>query len=125
VVAAPVIVLLLFSGLVASAQTTLNTVVTGSSIFVGSTFVITGLACASLHLRHEPGQRHPVTGIVLPTIGALWTLGFLIYDVTKQQSSFIQWITLVGFLAAFIFAVTAGRWAMSYQTPSGSQEEAG
>ncbi len=125
VVSIPVILLLLYSGLVASAQDTLNTVVTGSSIFVGSTFVITGLACAFLHLRQEPQRRHTLTGIVLPVIGALWTLGFLIYDVWKQQPGFIQWITITGIVVAFIFSVTAGRWASSYQPSASYKEEEG
>lgn len=123
VVSIPVIVLLLYSGLVASAQDTLNTVVTGSSIFVGATFIITGLACAYLHTRQRAEQRHPFTGIVLPAIGAMWTLCFLIYDVWKQQAPFIQWLTFTGILVAFIFAVTAGRWAMSYQASAPHKEE--
>jgi len=123
VVSIPVIVLLFYSGFVASAQETLNTVVTGSSIFVGATFIITGLACAYLHTRQKGEQRHGFTGIALPAIGALWTLAFLIYDVWKQQASFIQWLTLIGLLAALIFAVTAGRWAMSYQALAAHKEE--
>ena len=125
VVAVPVVVLLLLSGLVANAQDTLNTVVTGSSIFVGATFVITGLACAFLHARQAPERRHVTSGIVLPTVGALWTLAFLIYDVVRQQSVFIQWIVAAGMGAAFIFAVTAGRWAGSYQAPMPYKEEEG
>jgi amino acid transporter len=125
VVAVPVIVLLLVSGLIANAQDELNLVVTGSSIFVGATFVITGLACAFLHVQQPREQRHVMSGIALPTIGALWTLGFLIYDVWKQQSTFIQWIALAGIALAFIFAVTAGRWAMSYQSPMPYKEEEG
>jgi len=125
VVAVPVVLLLLLSGFTASAQDTLNTVVTGSSIFVGATFVITGLACAFLHLGQAPEHRHVISGIVLPTIGALWTLGFLIYDVWKQQPAFIQWMALAGVAVAFIFAVTAGRWAMSYQSSVTYKEEEG
>jgi hypothetical protein len=66
-----------------------------------------------------------ISGIVLPTIGALWTLGFLIYDVWKQQPAFIQWMALAGVAVAFIFAVTAGRWAMSYQSSVTYKEEEG
>jgi APA family basic amino acid/polyamine antiporter len=123
VVSIPVALLLLYSGFVSSAQETLNTVVTGSSIFVGSTFIITGLACAYLHTRQQAEQRHAFTGVVLPAIGALWTLGFLIYDVWTQQTSFIQGLALAGIVIAFIFAVTAGRWATSYQSMTLSKEE--
>jgi basic amino acid/polyamine antiporter, APA family len=114
-VSIPVALLLLYSGFVSSAQQTLNTVVTGSSIFVGSTFIITGLACACLHTRQQPEQRHGFTGVVLPAIGALWTLGFLIYDIWTQQPAFIQWATVAGIAIAFIFALLAGRWVTSYQ----------
>jgi amino acid transporter len=123
VVSIPVCVLLLISGFVSSAQQTLNTVVSGSSIFVGATFIITGLACAYLHTRQAPQQRHPFTGVIVPAIGALWMLGFLIYDVWAQQGAFIQRLVVAGILAAFIFAVTAGRWATSYQTVSLAREE--
>ncbi|HEV2038303.1 MAG TPA: APC family permease, partial [Candidatus Eremiobacteraceae bacterium] len=122
-VSVPVALLLLCSGLISSAQQTLTTVVTGSSVFVGSTFVITGLACAYLHTRQKAEQQHAFTGIALPAIGALWTLGFLIYDVWKQQTSFIQLVVLSGILLAFIFAVTAGRWVTSYQLAALHKEE--
>ena len=114
-VSLPVALLLVYSGLVSSAQQTLNTVVTGSSIFVGLTFIITGLACAYLHTRQQPEQRHAFTGVALPAIGALWTLGFLIYDIWTQQPSFIVWVTVIGIAMAFIFSVLAGRWATSRQ----------
>jgi amino acid transporter len=123
VVSIPVTLLLLYSGYVSSAQETLNTVVTGSSVFVGSTFIITGLACAYLHTRQSGEQRHPFTGVVLPTVGALWTLGFLTYDVWKQQAAFIQGVVATGIIVAFIFAVTAGRWATSYQSVALPKEE--
>ncbi len=119
----PVSVLLVFSGLESSAQHTLNTVVSGSSIFVGATFIITGLACASLHARESSKTRHFFSGIIVPAIGALWTLAFLIYDVCTQQEPLVQWLTVTGILAAFIFAVTAGRWATSYQPVTLTKEE--
>ena len=124
VVAVPVTLLLVYSGLVSNAQQTLATVVTASSIFVGSTFVITGFACAFLHAR-QSAQRHPFSGIALPAIGALWTLGFLIFDVLTQQPPFIRWLTLTGFIAALIFSATAGRWATTYHSFAlGKEEEA-
>lgn len=124
IVAVPVSLLLLISGFISSAQETLNTVVSGSSIFVGATFIITGLACAYLHARQRGGQRHTFTGIVVPAIGAVWVLGFLIYDVWAQQPPFIQKLTAAGLILAFIFAITAGRWATSYHAVELGEEEA-
>jgi amino acid transporter len=123
VISIPVSLVLLASGFVSSAQHTLSTVVSGSSIFVGSTFVITGLACAYLHLRQRAEQRHVVSGAIVPAIGALWMLGFLIFNVWKQQEPLIQGLTLVGFVLAFIFAATAGRWAASNRPMTVPKEE--
>ncbi len=111
VVTIPVALILLISGFASSAQHTLATVVSGSSIFLGSTFIITGLACASLHARQNAGQRHILSGIVLPAVGALWTLAFLIFDVWKQQETFVQGLTLAGVACALIFSFSAGSWA--------------
>lgn len=110
-VSVPVALILLVSGFASSAQHTLSTVVSGSSIFLGSTFVITGLACAFLHARQGAERRHIFSGAVLPAVGALWTLGFLIYDVWKQQETFVQGLTLAGIACALAFSLTAGRWA--------------
>lgn len=110
-VSIPVAAIMLLAGFAATAQQTLLTVVGGSSIFIGATFVITGLACVRLHLKQAEGETpHLWTGIVLPGIGALGTLGFLIYYVATQPSV-IQWLTLSGCAIALIFAAMAGRWS--------------
>jgi len=125
VVSIPVALILLVSGFASSAQHTLATVVSGSSIFLGSTFIITGLACAWLHFRQGAGQRHILSGIALPTVGALWTLAFLIFDVWKQQETFVQGLTLAGIACALIFSFSAGRWVRLKQPMMVPREEEG
>ena len=125
VVSIPVALILLVSGFASSAQHTLATVVSGSSIFLGSTFIITGLACASLHFRQGAGQRHILSGIALPAVGALWTLAFLIFDVWKQQETFVQGLTVAGIACALIFSFSAGRWVRLKQPIMVPREEEG
>lgn len=110
-VGAPVAALMVFAGLASSAQHTLQTVVNGSSIFLGATFVLTGFACTVLHLRSEPGRRHMLTGIVLPSVGAAVTLLILIYNVGTQQEALVQVLVGVGVVGAAAFAALAGRWS--------------
>ncbi len=125
VVSIPVALILLVSGFASSAQHTLATVVSGSSIFLGSTFIITGLACAWLHFRQGAGQRHILSGIALPAVGALWTLAFLIFDVWKQQETFVQGLTVAGIACALIFSFSAGRWVRLKQPMMVPREEEG
>lgn len=108
----PCAVVMLGSGLVSSAQHTLETVVAVSSIFLGGTFIAGGFACAYLYLKeNQAGERHLLSGVVAPAVGSLWTLAFLIYDVWTQQGRFLQAIIVMGLIVALLFAVAAGRWA--------------
>lgn len=122
-VSVPVALILLACGLVSSAQQALLLVVSGSSIFLGLTFIIAGLACARLHLRQRHERRHVFTGIVLPAVGAVWTLGFLVFDVWKQQTPMVQALTVGGLIAAFIFSVTAGLWTSASRPMTFIREE--
>lgn len=110
-VSAPILLILLACGLVSTAQQALQLVVSGSSIFLGLTFIIVGFACAKLHLQARDRPRHAFSGIILPAFGALWTLGFLVFDVWTQQTPVVQALTAAGVIAAVIFSATAGRWA--------------
>ncbi|MBC5806389.1 MAG: hypothetical protein DLM53_11975 [Candidatus Eremiobacter antarcticus] len=105
----PCMAVMLVSGILTSARNTLSTVVGASSIFLGATFIVTGLACAYLYGKRAE-RTHLLSGIVLPAVGALGTLGFLVYNVTKQQEPLLQGIIAGGLILALIFAAVAGRW---------------
>lgn len=113
-VAIPVVAMVVIAGFKASAQAQLETVVGGSSIFIGATFVITGFACVRMHVRRsvreKTEKRHVLTGIVLPGLGALGTLGFLVYYVATQPTV-MQILTAIGCALAVAFAATAGFWS--------------
>jgi amino acid transporter len=110
-VSIPIAAIVVIAGFTSSAQAQLQTVVGGSSIFIGATFIITGLSCVVLHLRRRSGdEAHVWTGVVLPGLGALGTLGFLIYYV-KTQPSEMQDLTWIGCGLAVAFALFAGFWS--------------
>lgn len=121
----PVIALMIFAGVESTAQKTLETVVSGSSIFLGATFVLTGISCALLHLRAKADQpRHPLSGIVLPLLGAIVTLAFIAYNVATQQPTLVKALTAVGVTVSAIFAALAGRWSPSAVRLQHLEEEA-
>jgi len=120
----PCAAVMLLSGIFSNARDTLLTVVGGSSIFLGCTFIAGGLACAYLHIKESGKDRHLVSGVILPVIGSLWTLAFLIYDVWKEQGPFFQHIVIVGILAALVFAASAGRWVSNRAQVTIVKEEA-
>jgi hypothetical protein len=63
-----------------------------------------------------------MSGIVLPGLGALGTLGFLVYYVATQPSV-MQILTAVGFGLSLIFALFAGFWSRNPSQSSKSAEE--
>ena len=93
----------------ASAQETLLSAVGGSSVFLGSTFVITAFACLTLHLKKMPREAL-WTGMILPAAGGVGLIGLLAYYVATQPLRF-QLLIASGFLAALVFALTADRWS--------------
>jgi len=124
-VSIPVIAIMLVAGVVTSAQNELQTVVSGSSIFLGATFIITGLACAWMQLRARGSEpRHPIFGLALPLLGALLTLAFLIYNVATQQPKLVQEFSVAGVILALLFAVLAGRWSPRFTPAIPAEEEA-
>jgi len=125
VVSVPIAAVMLIAGAMESVQKTLLDVVAASSIFLGETFIICGLACAWLYLRERrPEVRRPLTGIALPLLGALGTLALLIYSVLTQQPQIVQIFSAVGVIVAVAFAATAGRWSPAQPVTLLPQEEA-
>ncbi|HLW37374.1 MAG TPA: amino acid permease, partial [Candidatus Eremiobacteraceae bacterium] len=117
-------IVMLLSGVFSNARDTLLTVVGASSIFLGGTFIAGGFACAYLHIKESGTSKHLLSGVILPVIGSLWTLAFLIYDVWKEQGPFFQRIIIAGIALALIFAVTAGRWVAKQAPLTILKEEA-
>jgi amino acid transporter len=112
-VSIPVAAIMLLAGFAATAQQTLQTVVGCSSVFIGATFIITGFACVRLHVQRTAGEpAYVTTGIVLPGLGAVGTLGFLIYYVATQPPLFKE-LTAIGCAVSIVFALTAGQWSHS------------
>jgi amino acid transporter len=123
IVSVPISVIMLLAGLAASAQETLLSAVGGSSVFLGTTFVITAFACVTLHLRPAPGEAlHVWTGIVMPAAGGLGLVALLVFYVATQPHNF-QTLVAGGFLFALIFALTAGQWSHNRYTRPITGEE--
>ena len=86
--------------------------------------VICGLACAWLFLRERrPAARYPFSAIVVPSIGAVVTLVFLIYSTVTEQPQIVQLFSAAGVIVAVAFAAVAGRWSPPQTTAFPPQEE--
>jgi amino acid transporter len=121
-VSVPIAAIMLLAGFATTAQQELQTVVGASSIFIGATFIITGLSCVRLHIGSKMSAAAPLmTGIILPGLGALGTLGFLIFYV-KTQGTVLQELTAAGCGVSLIFALFAGTWSRSGPEPPKIEE---
>ena len=92
----------LLTGFLPSANDALNQVVNASSIFLGLTFILTGLACV-VHFRRKGYPWTDLTRIVLPAIGTLAVAALLAFNFAGQ-SRVDQWIALGGIIVGIIFA---------------------
>ena len=84
------------------ANDALNEVVNASSIFLGLTFILTGLACV-VHFRRKGFPVTDLTRIVLPAIGTIVETALLVFNFASQ-SRLDQWIALGGIAIGVIFA---------------------
>ncbi len=92
----------LLTGFLPSANDALLEVVNASSIFLGMTFILTGLACV-VHFRRKGFPVTDLTRVVLPAIGTLAVTALLVFNFANQ-SRVDQWIVLVFVAMGVVFA---------------------
>lgn len=92
----------LLTGFSPNANDALNEVVNASSIFLGLTFILTGLACI-VHFRRKGFALTDMTRIVLPAIGTAAVSVLLIVNFATQKP-IDQWIAVGGILVGIVFA---------------------
>ncbi len=93
----------LLMGFAPSAKVALQEVVNASSIFLGITFILTGLACI-VHFRRKGFPVTDLTRVVLPAIGTLAVTALLVFNFA-QQSAVDQWIAFGGIGLGVVFAL--------------------
>ncbi|HXW76118.1 MAG TPA: amino acid permease, partial [Candidatus Eremiobacteraceae bacterium] len=122
-VSVPSAAVMLLAGFTASAQATLLTTVGCASLFLGATFIISGFACAVLHLRGAAGESgHVWSGVVVPAFGSAGTLVLAVRYIVTQDRTF-QELAAGGFALALVFALTAGLWSrIPSQAPMAREE---
>jgi len=109
----------LLTGFLPSANEALNQVVNASSIFLGMTFILTGLACI-VHFRRKGFPVTDLTRMVLPAIGTIAVTVLLVFNFANQ-SRIDQYIVLVvGIAFGLIFAAVPRlpRTAPPYRVPA-------
>ncbi len=99
---AGVMVVTLLTGFMPSANAALQEVVNASSIFLGLTFILTGLSCV-VHFRRQGYRWTDLTRVVLPAAGTL-AISVLLVVNFRSQSREDQYIALGGILAGVLFA---------------------
>jgi amino acid transporter len=92
----------LLTGFAPTAKDALQEVVNASSIFLGLTFILTGLACV-VHFRRKGFPVTDLTRSVLPAIGTVVVAALLVLNFA-QQSHEDQWIALGGIIIGVVFA---------------------
>jgi len=92
----------LLTGFLPSANDALLEVVNASSIFLGMTFILTGLACV-VHFRRKGFPVTDLTRVVLPAIGTLAVTALLVFNFANQ-SRVDQWIVLIFVAMGVVFA---------------------
>lgn len=92
----------LLTGLFPSAAVALKEVINASSIFLGITFILTGLACV-VHFRRKGFPFTDPTRILLPAIGTIAVTVLLVVNFW-QQSRADQLVALGGIVIGVIFA---------------------
>ncbi len=92
----------LLTGFLPNANYALNEVVNASSIFLGLTFILTGLACV-VHFRRKGFPLTDLTRIVLPAIGTIAVTALLLFNFASQ-SRIDQWVAIGGILIGVVFA---------------------
>jgi amino acid transporter len=97
-----VLVVTLLMGFAPSAKDALLEVVNASSIFLGLTFILTGLSCV-VHFRRKGFPLTDLTRIVLPAVGTV-AVTFLLVKNYFSQSREDQIIALVGVGIGVLFA---------------------
>ncbi|MBV8204687.1 MAG: APC family permease [Candidatus Eremiobacteraeota bacterium] len=97
-----VLAVTLLTGLMPSANEALLEVVNASSIFLGLTFILTGLACV-VHFRRKGFPVTDLTRVVLPAIGTIAVTALLVFNFASQ-SRVDQWIALGGIAIGVVFA---------------------
>jgi len=97
-----VLVVTLLTGFSHSANEALNEVVNASSIFLGLTFILTGLACV-VHFRRKGFPMTDLTRVVLPAVGTVAVTALLVFNFAGQ-SRIDQWVAIGGVASGIIFA---------------------
>jgi amino acid transporter len=97
-----VMLVTLLMGFAPSAKVMLLEVVNASSIFLGLTFILTGLACI-VHFRRRGFPVTDLTRMVLPAIGTVAVTALLVFNFASQ-SKVDQYIALGGIALGVIFA---------------------
>jgi amino acid transporter len=97
-----VLIVTLLTGFMKSANDALSQVVNASSIFLGMTFILTGLACV-VHFRRKGFPVTDLTRIVLPAIGTIAVTALLVFNFANQTSN-VRWIALGGIAIGVVFA---------------------
>jgi amino acid transporter len=92
----------LLTGFAPTAKDALQEVVNASSIFLGLTFILTGLACV-VHFRRKGFPVTDLTRSVLPAIGTVVVAALLVLNFA-QQSHEDQWIAIGGIIIGVVFA---------------------
>lgn len=97
-----VMIVTLLTGFLPSAQDALNSVINASSVFLGLTFILTGLACI-VHFRRKGYPITDLTRIVLPAIGTLAVTVLLVAN-WQHQGAINQRAAIICLIAGILFA---------------------
>lgn len=97
-----VLLVTLLTGFAPTAKDALVEVVNASSIFLGLTFILTGLACI-VHFRRKGFPVTDLTRIVLPAIGTIAVTALLVVNFVTQSRE-DQWIAIIGIVIGVVFA---------------------
>ena len=109
----------LLTGFLPSANEALNQVVNASSIFLGMTFILTGLACI-VHFRRKGFPVSDLTRMVLPAIGTIAVIALLVFNFANQSRVDQYIVLVVGIAFGVIFAAVPRlpRAAPPYRVPA-------
>lgn len=97
-----VMIVTLLTGLFPNANEALQSVINASSIFLGLTFILTGLACV-VHFRRKGYPLSDPTRIVLPAIGTLAVSALLAVN-WSHQGPVDQRAAIICLIAGVLFA---------------------
>ncbi|MDE2572077.1 MAG: APC family permease, partial [bacterium] len=91
------------AGLSPSVNAALNAIVDASSVFLGALFVLSALACAATFAPESRGGER-VRTVLLPSVGALWLGGIVIYGIVGGDAV-QRLISFGGLIAGVPFAL--------------------